>query len=87
MTSWPDSDPLVTAVGGTQLHLDAAGAPSPDTVWNDTYDVATQQFIFGDDGPNPLAGGGGSPRYSPRPAYQFGVRAVVGTSEACPTSR
>ena len=27
VTSWPDSDPLVTGVGGTQLHLSAAGAP------------------------------------------------------------
>ena len=25
VTSWPDSDPLVTGVGGTQLHLNAAG--------------------------------------------------------------
>ena len=25
VTSWPDSDPLVTGVGGTQLHLDANG--------------------------------------------------------------
>ena len=29
VTSWPDSDPLVTGVGGTQLHLAAAGAPRP----------------------------------------------------------
>src|SRR5205814_3575852 len=26
VTSWPDSDPLVTAVGGTQLHVTAAGS-------------------------------------------------------------
>ena len=26
VTSWPDSDPLVTGIGGTQLHLDARGA-------------------------------------------------------------
>ena len=25
VTSWPDSDPLVTGVGGTRLHLTAAG--------------------------------------------------------------
>ena len=25
VTSWPDSDPLVTGIGGTQLHLNAAG--------------------------------------------------------------
>src|SRR5580658_9978349 len=33
---WPSSDPLVTAVGGTQLHLNAAGErTAPDSVWND----------------------------------------------------
>ncbi len=25
VNSWPSSDPLVTSVGGTQLHLDANG--------------------------------------------------------------
>ena len=25
VNSWPSSDPLVTSIGGTQLHLDAAG--------------------------------------------------------------
>src|SRR5579863_1719516 len=39
-TSWPDSDPLVTGVGGTQLHVGARGAPAAATVWNDTYDPA-----------------------------------------------
>ena len=28
VTSWPDSDPLVTAVGGTQLHFAANGKPA-----------------------------------------------------------
>jgi subtilase family serine protease len=33
---WPASDPLVTAVGGTQMHLDAKGnRTAPDNVWND----------------------------------------------------
>src|SRR5580698_185686 len=64
VTSWPDSDPLVTGVGGTQLHLDANGNhTSPDSAWNDTYSVATNQFIFGDNGPNPLASGGGKSIY------------------------
>jgi subtilase family serine protease len=32
---WPASDPLVTAVGGTQLALDASGKhTSPDVAWN-----------------------------------------------------
>ena len=29
VTSWPDSDPLVTGVGGTQLHQSAKGALAP----------------------------------------------------------
>jgi subtilase family serine protease len=84
-TAWPPSDPLVTAIGGTQLHLDAKGDhTSPDTVWNDTYSVATNQFIFGDNGPNPLAGGGGKSIFFKRPSYQSLVRNVVGDSRGVP---
>ena len=84
-TTWPPSDPLVTGVGGTQLHLDANGNhTSPDTVWNDTYSVPTNQFIFGDNGPNPLAGGGGKSVLFSRPSYQALVRHVVGNSRGVP---
>jgi len=79
VTSWPDSDPLVTGVGGTQLQLDAAGArTAPDRVWNDTYTGVVNAFIYRDDGPNPLAGGGGTSVVFRRPAYQNGVQRVVG---------
>jgi subtilase family serine protease len=85
VTSWPDSDPLVTGVGGTQLSLDANGNhTSPDVVWNDTYSVATNQFIFGDNGPNPLAGGGGKSIFFSRPSYQDGVQNVVGDARGVP---
>src|SRR5450755_2460865 len=41
VNSWPSSDPLVTSVGGAQLHLDANGfRTEPDNVWND-------QVLFG----------------------------------------
>jgi subtilase family serine protease len=84
-TTWPPSDPLVTAVGGTQLHLDANGdRTSPDTVWNDTYSVPTNQFIYGDNGPNPLASGGGTSALFARPSYQDSVRNVVGNSRGVP---
>ncbi|MGO9898564.1 MAG: protease [Solirubrobacteraceae bacterium] len=84
-TTWPPSDPLVTGVGGTQLHLDANGnRTSPDSVWNDTYSVATNQFIFGDNGPNPLAGGGGLSVIFQRPFYQDFVRNVVGNDRGVP---
>ena len=84
-TSWPDSDPLVTGVGGTQLHLNAQGQRvAADTVWNDTYDLATQQYIFGANPPNPLAGGGGKSIIFARPSYQNGVRSVVGAQRGVP---
>ena len=84
-TTWPPSDPLVTAVGGTQLHLDANGNhTSPDTVWNDTFSAATNQFIFGNNGPNPLAGGGGKSVLFSRPSYQNLVRGVVGHARGVP---
>ena len=85
VTSWPDSDPLVTGIGGVQLHLNAAGQPtSPPTAWNDTYNIPTNRFISGSDGPNPLAGGGGKSVVFSRPGYQAGVRSVVGRSRGVP---
>jgi len=89
VTSWPDSDPLVTGVGGTQLHLTAHGRAEgrparAATVWNDTYDAATNEFIFGDRGPDPLAGGGGKSVTFARPGYQSGVRRIVGSHRGVP---
>jgi subtilase family serine protease len=85
VTSWPASDPLVTAVGGTQLHLDANGnRTSPDTVWNDTFSAPTQQFVFGDSGPTPLAAGGGKSILFTRPAYQNPLRKLLGNSRGVP---
>jgi subtilase family serine protease len=84
VTSWPDSDPLVTGVGGTQLHLAAAGRPGPATVWNDTYNAPTSEFVFGTPPPNPLAGGGGKSVIFGRPGYQDSVAAVVGRQRGVP---
>ena len=84
-TSWPDSDPLVTGVGGTQLHLNASGQhTAPDNAWNDTYSRAAQEYIFADAGPNPLAGGGGKSIFFGRPWYQNGVAYAVGNSRGVP---
>jgi subtilase family serine protease len=83
-TSWPDSDPLVTGVGGTQLHFGAGGAPTAATVWNDTYDPAAASFAGGGPGPSPLAGGGGLSLLFGRPAFQNGVRNVVGRHRGVP---
>jgi subtilase family serine protease len=84
VTSWPDSDPLVTGVGGTQLHLPGSGSARPATVWNDTYSVPTNQYIFGSNGPNPLAGGGGKSVIFSRPVFQNSVRSAVGQQRGVP---
>jgi len=85
VTSWPDSDPLVTGVGGTQLHLTATGAhASPDTVWNDTFDPAVMTYFTGTTTPSPFAGGGGKSIFFARPAFQNGVASVVGDHRGVP---
>lgn len=69
VNSWPSSDPLVSSIGGTQLHLDAAGNRiAPDQVWNDGYG----------------ASGGGHSQVFSRPAFQAGVRSVVGNTRGTP---
>jgi subtilase family serine protease len=74
VSSWPSSDPLVTSVGGTQLHLDSDGNRLlPDNVWNDTN-------LLG----SPAAGGGGVSSVFARPSYQNGVKKVVGTRRGVP---
>jgi subtilase family serine protease len=44
--SWPATDPLITAVGGTQLDLRAGGVrKSPDVAWNDSG--GGRSIVFG----------------------------------------
>ena len=76
VNSWPSSDPLVTSVGGTQLHLDAAGNRlAPDNVWNDIAEGID-------------AGGGGGPSHVfPRPPFQLGTRTGSGFARATPDIR
>jgi subtilase family serine protease len=74
VNSWPSSDPLVTSVGGTQLHLDAQGnRTAPDNVWND-------QELFG----TAAASGGGVSAIFPRPGFQQVVRSTVGKHRGTP---
>jgi subtilase family serine protease len=84
VTSWPDSDPLVTGVGGTQLHFTARDAPAAPAVWNDTYNTKANEFTNGGEGPSPLASGGGLSVFFTRPAYQNSVRDVTGGSRGVP---
>ena len=51
MTSWPDSDPLVTGVGGTEL-MESGGAYT-SVAWNDTYDQALGRVLGRLDRPGP----------------------------------
>lgn len=75
VNSWPSSDPLVTSVGGTQLHLDAAGNRlAPDNVWNDIP-------VFG---PGGGAGGGGRSHVFARPDFQDRVENIVGSARGTP---
>ena len=82
VTSWPDSDPLVTGVGGTQLT--EYGASYASVAWNDTYDQASDEYWGGSTDPDPLASGGGTSEYFTRPSYQNGVEAVTGARRGVP---
>ena len=83
--TWPASDPLVTAVGGTRLSLNAAGQrTAPDQVWNDSYDPVANRFVFGTAKPHPNASGGGLSSVFSRPSYQAGVAQVVGGHRGIP---
>lgn len=71
VTSWPASDPLVTAVGGLNLRLDRHGRrTAPDAVWNDPG--------------YPSAGGGGTSVIFGRPAFQNPDAAIVGRHRGVP---
>ena len=81
IVQWPASDPLVTGVGGTKLHLDAAGRrTSPDTAWNDTHSLAVYAYEKLD----PWASNGGVSTLFGRPSYQDAVRSVVGDRRGVP---
>src|SRR6266567_6628855 len=72
VTSWPASDPLVTAVGGTDLRLDSGGnRTAPDQVWNDP--VGT-----------PSASGGGKSIMFGRPPYQNADAGLLGPHRGVP---
>jgi len=81
VTSWPASDPLVTAVGGTQLHLNDEGyRTAPDSVWDDLSST------LGTPGPvyTCCASGGGLSTVFSRPRFQDGVAGIVGDSRGVP---
>jgi subtilase family serine protease len=81
VVDWPASDPLVTAVGGTTLHLTGRGRRvSPDSAWNESRSAAVARYT----GALPWASSGGVSAIFSRPAYQDAVRAVVGDRRGVP---
>jgi subtilase family serine protease len=82
VTSWPASDPLVTAVGATRLKL--SGGTFTSAAWNDTLNTAVNEYFAKDAGPNPIASGGGKSEFFARPSYQDGVKSVVGAQRGVP---
>jgi subtilase family serine protease len=82
VTSWPDSDPLVTAVGGAQLRLGHGSGTW--AAWNDTYNRPWNRYATGSTAPEPSASGGGKSAFFPRPSYQDGVETVTGARRGVP---
>jgi subtilase family serine protease len=86
VVQWPASDPLVTGVGGTDIHLGAAGNRiAPDTAWNDTWNPFVADLLGPCVAP-PLAwaSSGGLSMIFKRPAYQDAVRNLVGSHRGLP---
>jgi subtilase family serine protease len=70
----PASDPLVLAVGGTQLHAShTTGAYLGETVWNDPIPAAVPPGV----GLLPVASNGGFSTLFARPAYQAGTPGIT----------
>ncbi len=81
VVDWPASDPLVTGVGGTRLHLAASGSRlSPDSAWNESGSAVVARYA----GALPWASSGGVSAIFARPAYQDPVRTVVGNHRGVP---
>jgi subtilase family serine protease len=78
---WPASDPLNTAVGGTRLHLDAAGKrTSADRAWNESRSLAVATYVAAE----PWASNGGVSRLFGRPSYQDALSRIVGDRRGVP---
>src|SRR5436190_11829644 len=74
VNSWPSSDPLVTSVGGTRMHLSSTGVRiAADEVWNDTRRLGY-----------PSASGGGRSHVFGRPSYQDPWKARTGDHRGTP---
>ena len=76
--SSPANDPLVTAVGGTNLVANTTtGAYGSETAWNDVYSGCGPDATYG-------CGGGGYSNIYGRPAFQQGVANTSSTKRSLP---
>jgi subtilase family serine protease len=83
VTAWPATDPLVTAVGGTQLEENGDGSFT-SVAWNDTFNQTFTKVWTGSTHASPFATGGGVSAFFARPSYQSAVRGITGTLRGVP---
>ncbi|HTU75394.1 MAG TPA: S53 family peptidase [Trebonia sp.] len=78
VTNWPATDPLVTAVGGTQIQVNAKGLNGfSQVVWNDTFNPNLLAAFTGSTTPAPFATTGGVSQFFRLPSYQDGVARTI----------
>jgi subtilase family serine protease len=81
VTGWPATDPLVTAVGGTQIQENSSGLNGfSQVVWNDTFDTNLLEAFTGASTPTPFAGSGGVSEFFSLPYYQDGVAGTIASA-------
>ena len=83
VTAWPATDPLVTAVGGTQLEENGDGSFT-SVAWNDTFNQTFTKFWTGSTRASPFATGGGGSEFFARPSFQNGVKGITGAARGVP---
>jgi subtilase family serine protease len=83
VSAWPATDPLVTAVGGTELENNGDGTFT-SVAWNDTFNQTFTNFWTGSSHPSPFSTGGGVSQFFARPSYQNGVKGVTGAKRGVP---
>jgi subtilase family serine protease len=81
VVSWPASDPLVTAAGGTVLHLDANGTrTSPDTLWPESGAGLSKTYAR----PSWQSGVAATTGSSRRSLPDITMEGISGTSQSAP---
>ena len=83
VTAWPATDPLVTAVGGTQLEQSGGGYTS--VAWNDTYNKTLLKYWTGSTARRRFPPGAARRSSSPGPPTR--TASTSAPTGASPTSR